>query len=84
MDIQMPVMDGLEATRTLRERGYSSPIIAVTANVLKESREACNAAGMDGFLSKPIKIADLQGILERFLQPEEADDEDEGEGKVAT
>ncbi|MDB4724580.1 ATP-binding protein [Planctomycetota bacterium] len=69
MDCQMPVMDGLEATRTLRERGYSSPIIAVTANVLSESREACNAAGMDGFLSKPIKLTDLQSTLHRFLEP---------------
>ncbi|MDG1985069.1 MAG: ATP-binding protein [Planctomycetota bacterium] len=84
MDCQMPVMDGFEATRVLRERGFRAPIIAVTANVLSETRDACQRAGMNGFLSKPIKIADLQGILERFLQPEEADDEDEGEGKVAT
>ncbi len=68
MDCQMPVMDGLEATRVLRKRGYDAPIIAVTANVLNEAREDCEGAGMDGFLSKPIRLPDLQATLRRFLE----------------
>ena len=67
MDCQMPVMDGLEATRILRARGYESPIIAVTANVLNEARSSCIEAGMDGFLSKPIKLGDLEAALKQHL-----------------
>ena len=67
MDCQMPVMDGLEATRILRARGYESPIIAVTANVLNEARSSCIEAGMDGFLSKPIKLRDLEAALKQHL-----------------
>jgi CheY-like chemotaxis protein len=58
MDIQMPVMDGLTATRLIRARPeavHSIPIIAMTANVLPSHREAAAAAGMDGFVEKPIK-----------------------------
>jgi CheY-like chemotaxis protein len=58
MDIQMPRMDGLEATRLIREKertcGGHTPIIAVTAHALKKDEERCFAAGMDGFISKPI------------------------------
>jgi PAS domain S-box-containing protein len=56
MDVQMPVLDGLEAARQIRanERGARTPILALTANTLGEDREACCAAGMDGFLVKPL------------------------------
>ena len=54
MDLQMPGMDGLEATRRLRAGGCEAPIVALTANTRPEDQEACRRAGMDGFLSKPV------------------------------
>jgi signal transduction histidine kinase/FixJ family two-component response regulator len=57
MDIQMPVMDGMEAVRILRATGYSGPIIALTANAMKEDQARYLASGFDGFLSKPIDQA---------------------------
>ena len=68
MDVHMPEMDGLEATRRLRERGpwQTNPrIIAMTADVLQEGREACAVAGMDDFVSKPIRLQELINALER-------------------
>ena len=70
MDCQMPVMDGYEATREIRRREHGEnriPIVALTANAMKGDEEACYAAGMDGFVSKPIDRSKLQACLERFL-----------------
>ncbi len=67
MDCQMPVMDGLEACRQLRAKGYEKPIIALTANDSQEDRDACRVAGMDGFLSKPIKPERLFQVLSEAL-----------------
>ncbi len=68
MDVQMPGMDGLEATRRIRTeapRERQPRILAITANAMREHREACFAAGMDGFLSKPILLPDLRAALLR-------------------
>jgi CheY-like chemotaxis protein len=54
MDMAMPVMGGVEATRLLREEGFNLPIIAMTANASDRDRDECAAAGMNGFLSKPV------------------------------
>lgn len=68
MDLQMPEMDGFEATRIIRSGETSGriPIIAQTAHAFAEYRDQCMQAGMDEHVSKPIKVAELLGILERF------------------
>ncbi|MBE0493509.1 MAG: response regulator [Thiomicrospira sp.] len=56
MDIQMPLMDGLETTKQIRDGGINTPIVALTGNDSVEERERCRHAGMDGFLAKPINL----------------------------
>ncbi len=68
MDMQMPVMDGIEACKILRERGDKTPIIALTANVMQTHRDQFEMAGCDGFLGKPFNKDDLRRLLERHLQ----------------
>jgi len=79
MDVMMPEMDGLEATRNIRERqknpaghpSYGSRIIiiAMTAHAMQSDREKCLAAGMDDYLAKPIRPADIRGIIEKWSLP---------------
>src|SRR6202022_1826283 len=76
MDVQMPEMDGFEATAALREKekttGIHLPIIAMTAHAMKGDRERCLAAGMDGYLSKPFQTEELFEAIEKTLSvPEE-------------
>ncbi|CAK0772685.1 two-component system, sensor histidine kinase and response regulator [Gammaproteobacteria bacterium] len=73
MDMQMPVMDGLEATRRFRaqETGSHTPIVAMTANAMAGDREACLAAGMDDYLAKPLRSAKLLTILEKYAPMKE-------------
>ena len=68
MDIQMPVMDGFEATRHIVEEWKENRprIIAITANAMKGDKEKCLDAGMDGYLSKPVRIEELQTILAKW------------------
>ncbi len=67
MDLQMPVMDGFEATRVLRDEGYTGPIIAVTAAVMAEDQKRSRAAGMDAHLGKPIDTRQLFAALQEHL-----------------
>jgi CheY-like chemotaxis protein len=66
MDVQMPELDGLEATRRIRARPGRTPwIIALTAHALEEDRRQCLSAGMNDFLSKPVQLNELTAALER-------------------
>jgi CheY-like chemotaxis protein/HPt (histidine-containing phosphotransfer) domain-containing protein len=79
MDVQMPEMDGLEATRRVRDAGsavlnHAVPIIAMTAHAMRDDRERCLAAGMDDYVTKPIVPEALAQALDRWLprEPEDA------------
>ena len=66
MDVQMPVMDGLEATRQIADRVEAARrprIVAMTANAMDGDRERCIAAGMQGYISKPIRVDELVDAL---------------------
>jgi CheY-like chemotaxis protein len=65
MDMQMPVLDGYEATRRLREAGYEGPILALTAHSMRDEKANCLAAGCDEFIAKPF---DRRDLLEKLLQ----------------
>jgi CheY-like chemotaxis protein len=72
MDIQMPVMDGLEATRQIRDPGsavrdHDVPVIAMTAHAMQGDHEKCLEAGMNDYVSKPLMLKDLAGVIEKWL-----------------
>jgi signal transduction histidine kinase/ligand-binding sensor domain-containing protein/DNA-binding response OmpR family regulator len=71
MDVNMPEMDGLEATqiiRTLPRRQGDIPIVALTAGAMKEDRERCLAMGMNGFITKPFRLEELEEVLRKYVQ----------------
>jgi signal transduction histidine kinase/DNA-binding response OmpR family regulator len=79
MDVQMPVMDGFEATRAIRAAEVAGskrlPIVAMTAHAMAGYRELCLQAGMDGYIAKPLRITDMARALGRWLGNAEAADE---------
>jgi CheY-like chemotaxis protein len=69
MDMQMPELDGIEATKRIRAYeagGRRIPIVALTANASEADRQTCLAAGMDDFVSKPFRIAEISAVLARY------------------
>ena len=69
MDVHMPVMDGMTATRALRADGWNLPVVALSAGILDSEQAGCMAAGMNDFLPKPIDPDELWGTLTRWLPP---------------
>ncbi len=83
MDMQMPEMDGIEATRLMRSVGNETPIVALTANVMQQHREQFEDAGCSGFLSKPIDQEGLRRVLEEYLSVAEPEQRFKGRVLVA-
>ncbi|MHB9070258.1 MAG: CHASE domain-containing protein [Sedimentisphaerales bacterium] len=70
MDIQMPFMNGYEATRALREKGITTPIVALTSNAMTGDDKKCIESGCDGYLTKPLDNRELLKIIRKYLPPE--------------
>ena len=78
MDVQMPVMDGIEATARIRDpsssvREHSIPIIAMTAHAMQGDKENCFEAGMDGYVSKPLNFEEMFGEIMRVIMEKRTD-----------
>lgn len=85
MDIQMPFMDGYEATRMIRTSGISEeilPIIAITANAFADDIRNCLAAGMQAHISKPIDISNLDSVLRHWVKPKKLEENHSSENEV--
>jgi len=68
MDIQMPILDGLQATQAIRDKGFTTiPIIAVSAHALKEERQKAKDVGMNDYITKPLKRKEVFDILEKWV-----------------
>ncbi|WP_455209482.1 ATP-binding protein [Kaarinaea lacus] len=75
MDVQMPIMDGLTATKKLRSEGYKNPIVNITANAMKEDRDKCIAAGADDYLTKPVDVSRFYKVLQTYLKAADKGDD---------
>ncbi|MBR9909146.1 MAG: response regulator [Gammaproteobacteria bacterium] len=84
MDVQMPVMDGYEAAAMMREKGYTLPIVALTAHAMKGAEEKCLQAGYSGYMTKPINIEKLMTMLAQELGGVAVAEEAELEGTDST
>jgi CheY-like chemotaxis protein len=74
MDVQMPVMDGMQAAQLIRQEGFSHlPIIALTANAFEKDKQKCLKSGMSHFMTKPLKQAELLGTISKWLDKSEED-----------
>ena len=72
MDVQMPVMGGIDACRLIRSQeapGAHTPIIAMTANAMESDKDDCLAAGMDAHMAKPFSGQTLQSLMDQFVKP---------------
>ena len=67
----MPIMGGIDATATLRKLGIKTPIVALTANAMKDDRDRCKEAGVDDYLSKPIDLERFDGVLASYLEKQD-------------
>jgi CheY-like chemotaxis protein len=67
MDLNMPNMDGFEATRTLREKGFASPIVVLTASESEQDRARARAAGCNEYILKTLEMADVEHMIDRYL-----------------
>lgn len=68
MDVQMPELNGLDATKELRSKGFKLPVIAMTANALKGDREICIEAGMNDYIGKPVRFETLESIVSKWIK----------------
>jgi len=76
MDMQMPIMDGMEATRCLRKAGCDTPVVALTANAMKSDREKYMEAGVDDYLTKPLDLDHFYEVITGYLRPKQESGED--------
>ncbi|MFQ5659495.1 MAG: response regulator [Gammaproteobacteria bacterium] len=67
MDLNMPNLNGFEATKTLREKGFTNPIIVLTASELEEDRQKAEQAGCDGFILKTMEMKGVEEMLDHYL-----------------
>lgn len=69
MDLQMPLLDGFEATIEIRKRNNPIPIIALTANIMEPDKKRCFEVGMNDYISKPFEFPEIEAILNKYLGP---------------